>query len=225
MKRPPIDELFFELYGYYPEKAGQGFEMLVAAALKLLAGRDVPYGNAGDDRQESHHGMRTSTEEDDQGGISRITLRMLMHVAEYEQGEFSIVFTDDGYGQLAQQEPEGIEITSEMEEFYDAGGNVAATLDELGDLVAAGTTGEDDFMAIGTWILIGKYFKYKGRLYGVRGVEYSVPVRALKYVVVIEGTGRANLFVKSESGEMDKLVKYVDLRTAAFTGGKVIQVK
>jgi hypothetical protein len=223
MKRPPIDELFFELYGYYPENAGQGFEM-VAAALKLLAGRDMPYGNAGDEQQGSRDGMRTSTEENDQGGISRITLRMLMHVAEYEQGEFSIVFTDDGYGQLAQQEPEGIEITSEMEEFYDAGGNVAATLDELGDLVAAGTTGEDDFMAIGTWMLIGKYFKYKGRLYGVRGVEYSVPVRAIKYVVVIEGTGRANLFVKSESGEMDKLVKYVDLRTAAFTGGKVIQV-
>lgn len=224
MKRPPIDELFFELYGYYPEKAGQGFEMLVAAALKLLAGRDMPYGNAGDEQQGSRDGMRTSTEENDQGGISKITLRMLMHVAEYEQGEFSIVFTDDGYAQLAQQEPEGIEITSEMEEFYDAGGNVAATLDELGDLVAAGTTGEDDFMAIGTWMLIGKYFKYKGRLYGVRGVEYSVPVRAIKYVVVIEGTGRANLFVKSESGEMDKLVKYVDLRTAAFTGGKVIQV-
>jgi hypothetical protein len=224
MKKPPIDELFFELYGYYPEKAGQGFEMLVAAALKLLAGRDVPYGNAGDKRQEPRDGMRTSTEEDDQGGISKITLRMLMHVAEYEQGEFSIVFTDDGYGQLAQQEPEGIEITSEMEEFYDAEGNVAATLDELGDLVSAGTTGEDDFMAIGTWILIGKYFKYKGRLYGVRGVEYSVPVRAIKYAVVIENDGRANLFVKSESGEMDKLVKYVDLRTVAFAGGKVIQV-
>jgi hypothetical protein len=218
MKKPPIDELFFELYGYYPEKAGQGFEMLVAAALKLLAGRDMPYDDTGSEQRD---GMRTSTESDDHGGISKITLRMLMHVAEYEQGEFSIVFTDDGYAQLAQQEPEGIEITSEMEEFYDAEGNVAATLDELGDLVSAGTTGEDDFMAIGTWMLIGKYFKYKGRLYGVRGVEYSVPVRVIKYAVVIEGTGHANLFVKSESGEMDKLVKYVDLRTAVFTDGKV----
>jgi len=223
MKKPPIDELFFELYGYYPEKAGQGFEMLVAAALKLLAGRDTPYDNPVNEQQAQRDGMRTSTEADHQGGITKITLKMLMHVAEYEQGEFSIVFTDDGYSQLAQQEPQGIEITSEMEEFYDAEGNVSATLDELGDLVSAGgTTGNDDFMAIGTWMLTGKYFKYKGRLYGVRGVEYSVPVRAIKYAIVIEGTGRANLFVKSESGEMDKLIKYVDLRTAVFAGGKVL---
>jgi hypothetical protein len=43
MKKSPIDELFFELYGYYPNKSGQSFEMIVAAALKLLYNKDISY--------------------------------------------------------------------------------------------------------------------------------------------------------------------------------------
>jgi len=43
MDKSPIDELFFELYGYYPTKAGQSFEMIVAAAFKLLLNKDVEY--------------------------------------------------------------------------------------------------------------------------------------------------------------------------------------
>lgn len=36
MNKSPIDNLFFELMGYYPEKAGQAYEMLVAAVFKLI---------------------------------------------------------------------------------------------------------------------------------------------------------------------------------------------
>jgi hypothetical protein len=43
MKKSPIDELFFELYGYYPNKSGQSFEMIVAASLKLLFQKDISY--------------------------------------------------------------------------------------------------------------------------------------------------------------------------------------
>lgn len=38
-----IDNLFYELYGFYPNKAGQSYEMLVAAAFKLLFNKDVSY--------------------------------------------------------------------------------------------------------------------------------------------------------------------------------------
>lgn len=43
MERSPVDDLFFQLYGYYPSKAGQSFEMIVAAAFKLLLNKDVDY--------------------------------------------------------------------------------------------------------------------------------------------------------------------------------------
>lgn len=43
MKKSPIDDLFFELYGYYPPKAGQAYEMIVAAAFKLLLDKEVEY--------------------------------------------------------------------------------------------------------------------------------------------------------------------------------------
>lgn len=43
MNKSPIDELFNELYGYYPNKSGQSFEMIVAAAFKLLMQTDIGY--------------------------------------------------------------------------------------------------------------------------------------------------------------------------------------
>lgn len=43
MKKSPIDELFFELYGYYPNKAGTAYELLVAAALKVVTGKKIKY--------------------------------------------------------------------------------------------------------------------------------------------------------------------------------------
>lgn len=43
MEKSPIDELFFELYGYYPNKSGQAFEMIVSAAFKLLLDKDINY--------------------------------------------------------------------------------------------------------------------------------------------------------------------------------------
>jgi hypothetical protein len=205
--------LFFELYGYYPAKPGQGFEMLIAAAFKLLAGQEMSY-------DQPWQAGRTSTEANEKGGVTRITLKMVMHVAEYEQGEFSLIFTDESMEKIAQREPEGLQITSEFEKFYDAQGNVSTTLDELGDLVSV-TTGDEDFIASGGWILTGQYLGYKDELYGVRGVEYSIPVRAIKYTIVIESNGQAKLLVRSESGEIDKQIKEVDLRRAAFKDGKV----
>lgn len=217
MKKPPIDALFFELYGYYPDQPGQGFGMLVSAAFKLLAGQEVPFDKTWDDRKTG----QTATEADEKGGITRINLKMVMHVAEYEQGDFSLLFTDEAVDKLAQLEPGGVTLTSEIQTFYDASGNITATLDTLGDLVSAAAIGDDDFTASGTWDLAGQYLKYNGQLYGVLGVEYNVPVRAVKYRIVIESDGMAKLFVTSASGEMDKLIKEVDLRRAAFKDGKV----
>jgi hypothetical protein len=36
-----VDELFYELYGYYPNKEGQSYELLVGAVLKILYGQKI----------------------------------------------------------------------------------------------------------------------------------------------------------------------------------------
>ena len=214
MQKPPIDDLFFKLYGYYPTESGQGFQMLIAAAFKLLAGQEMSY-----DRPPVN-ADRTTTEVDENGGVQKITLSMIMHVAEYEQGEFSLIFTDESKERIARQEPEGLQLTTEFQKFYDAHGNVSITLDELRGLVS-GASGDEDFVASGGWILTGQYLAYKNELYGVRGIDYNIPVRALKYKIVIEEGGQARLFVRSDSGEINRQIKEVDLRRATFKDGKV----
>jgi hypothetical protein len=215
MQKSSIDNFFFKLFGYYPEQPGKGFQMLIAAAFKLLAGQEMAY-----DRASEADTDRTSIEADDEGGVTKITLRMVMHVAEYEQGDFSLIFTDESVEQIALKEPEGLQITSEFEKFYDAQGNISTTLDELRELIAVANH-DEDFVASGGWILTGQYLAYKSELYSVRGVDYSIPVRAIKYKIVIEASGQAKLFVRSESGEIDRQIKEVDLRKAAFKDGKV----
>lgn len=42
-QKSPIDNLFFSIYGYYPNKAGQAYELLVAASLKILTGQEIKY--------------------------------------------------------------------------------------------------------------------------------------------------------------------------------------
>ena len=42
-QKSPIDELFFKLYGFYPNKAGQAYEMLAAAAFKIVTGQRLKY--------------------------------------------------------------------------------------------------------------------------------------------------------------------------------------
>ena len=41
MRKSPIDNLFFELFDYYPKKAGQAFEIISAAAIKIITNKKV----------------------------------------------------------------------------------------------------------------------------------------------------------------------------------------
>lgn len=43
MEKSPIDELFFKLFGYYPNKAGKAYELIADAVLKIVTGDNVKY--------------------------------------------------------------------------------------------------------------------------------------------------------------------------------------
>lgn len=43
MKKSPIDELFYDLFGFYPNKAGTAYEIIVASAIKIISGDEIKY--------------------------------------------------------------------------------------------------------------------------------------------------------------------------------------
>lgn len=43
MQKSPIDDLFFTIFGYYPKKAGEAYEKLVACSFKILTGQNLYY--------------------------------------------------------------------------------------------------------------------------------------------------------------------------------------
>lgn len=55
MAKSPIDELFFELYGYYPNKAGKAYELLVAAAFNAIMKENISY-------DQHHRGIYSETD-------------------------------------------------------------------------------------------------------------------------------------------------------------------
>lgn len=298
--KSPIDELFFELYGYYPNKAGQSFEMIVAAAFKLLLDKDVDYDQRirGDysktvyqldglitdssdksmveakdytiderkvgrsdiqklqgaltdlpvakgifasatdytkpakkyaegsstnplQKQIELFHIRPSTEEDEKGRIKKIIVNIGMHVPDYEHGKYQFVWTKEGWEKLEQDGLAGKEISMHIEEFYDKDGNVISTLHELTSQSPPGTTWEEGYVAKGTWILNGGHFKHNGQLYAIRGLQYEVAYLVSNSQLVIEGGGSPKIYIKSETGSIDKLITDKDLKKVKFKDGKI----
>lgn len=300
MAKSPIDELFFELYGYYPNKAGQSFEMIVAAAFKLLLDKDIDYdkrergeysetvyqldGVVNDNSEKSmieakdytlderkvgrgdiqklqgalsdlpvdkgifasatdytkpaikyadsssinplqkqielFH-IRPSTEEDEKGRIKKIVVNTSMHVADFQNGKYQFVWTKEGWEALEKDDIAGKQITMRIEEFYDKDGNVITNLHELTSKYPPGTTWEDGYIAKGTWILKDGYFKHDEKLYAIRGLQYEVPYLVSTQQLIIEGGGTPKIYIKSESGTIDKLITDKDLKKVKFKNGKV----
>ena len=300
MDKSPIDELFFELYGYYPNKAGQSFEMIVAAAFKLLLNKDVEYdqrvrgeysetfyqldGLIKDDNDKSmveakdytiderkvgrgdiqklqgaltdlpidkgifasatdftkpakkyagssvtnpmnkeielFH-IRPSTEEDEKGRIKKIIVNIGMHFADYQHGNYQFIWTEDGWAKLEQDGIAGKPITMRIEEFYDKDGNVITNLQELTSKHSPGTSWEEGYVAKGCWILNGGHFKYNGEFYAIRGLQYEIPFLISNSELVIEGGGNPKIYIKSETGSIDKLITDEDLKKVKFKDGKI----
>lgn len=298
--KSPIDELFFELYGYYPKKAGQSFEMIVAAAFKLLLDKDVEYDQrirgdysqtvyqldglitdnndksmveakdytiderkvGRDDIQKLQGALtdipidkgifasatdftkpakkyadgssknplhkqielfhiRPSTEEDEKGRIKKIIVDIKMHVPDYEHGKYQFVWEKEGWEKFEQDGFVGKEISMHIEEFYDKDGNVITTLHELTSQNQLGTTWVEDYVAKGTWILKGGHFKYNGQLYAIRGLQYEVAFLVSHNQLIIEGGGSPKIYIKSETGSINKLITDKDLKKIKFSDGKI----
>lgn len=300
-QKSPIDELFHELYGYYPPKAGQAYEMIVSAAFKLLLDKDIEYdqrlrgvysqtvyqldGLVKDDSNKimvevkdytvdkrkvgrgdlqklqgaltdlsvdsgvfaSATGftkpaskyadssdenpmiknielfdIRPSTEEDEKGRINKIIVNMSMHIADYERGKYQPIFTKEGFKSLENAGLANKPVKMKLENFFDKDWNIILTITELTRKYPPGTTWEENYIANGCWIING-YFEIETNLYEIKGLQYEVPFSVGHQELIIECGGSPKIYIKSQTGEINKLITDKDLKKVKFINNKVIK--
>ena len=303
MNKSPIDELFFELYGFYPNKAGQAYEMLVSAAFKLLFDKEVEYDQRlrGDysgtvyqldgliktdketemveakdytiDNRKVGRGdlqklqgalsdlptekgifasatgftkpsskyadgvkknpttkpielfeIRPSTEEDENGRIKKIIINMSIHIPDYKKGKFQPIFTKKGLEKAKQKKIINKPIEMRLENFFNEQGNVIITLHELTTKYPPGTTWGKNYIAKACWIIDG-YLEIESELYQIKGIQYEIPYSVREEQIIIEGGGNPKIYIKSHSGEINKLITDEDLKKVKFKDEKVIKEK
>ena len=105
---------------------------------------------------------------------------------------------------------------------YDKNRNIILTLAELTGKYPPGTTWEDNFIAKGCWIING-YFEINTHLYEIKGLQYEVPYSVGKQELVIEGGGAPKIYIKSQTGVINKLITDKDLKKVKFVDNKVIK--
>lgn len=300
-KKSPIDQLFFELYGYYPPKAGQAYEMIVSATLKLLHDKDVEYdqrirgdysdtvyqldglihdldgqrmveakdytiynkkvgrgdlqklqgaltdlnvsnglfasatdftkpatkyadsasNNPNQKPIELFH-IRPSTEADEKGRIKKITFEISAHVPEYDKGKYQPILTKAGAEKAVGDGLADKTVSMSIDRFYDKNGNTLTTIHDLTKYHSPGTTWEKDFISKGCWIIDG-YMDFDGTMYELKGLYYEIPFSVSIDHMVVEGGGTPKVYIKSQSGTIDKLVSDEELKKIRFENGKVIK--
>jgi len=298
--KSPIDELFFELYGFYPTKAGQAYEMIVAAAFKLLLGEDILYdqrlrgeysetvyqldGLVNDDFESKmievkdytiddrkvgrsdiqklqgaitdlpldsgvfasatsftkpaikyaessdknplHKNIklfdiRPSVEQDKEGRLEKVIVNFSMHILDYKNGKYQTFFHKEGLKKAEENKITNKPIEMRLEHFYDENRNIIMSMSELTKHHPPSTTWEEGFVAKGCWIIDG-FIEIDNELYYLKGIQYEVPYLVYKKEMIIEGGGSPKIYIKSYSGEIDKLITDTDLKKVKFKDGRVI---
>jgi hypothetical protein len=66
--------------------------------------------------------------------------------------------------------------------------------------------------ATGFWSIPGGHLPHAGILAEITGIGYSVPFQTTTHQITVEPNGRAKLILKSEDGQLDKILTDTDLR-------------
>ena len=146
---------------------------------------------------------------------------MSMHIANYENGKYQPIWTKNGKAQLITDGYENKQVEMRLEHFFDKEGNIVLTLHDLTSKYAPGTTWEEGYVAKGCWI-INAYMKIEEKFYEMKGLYYEISDLIGKQEIVIEGGGKPCIYIKSHTGEINKLITDKDLKKVKFNNGKII---
>jgi hypothetical protein len=300
MDKSPIDELFFELFGFYPNKAGQAYELLVAAAIKAVTQRQVNYNkhrkgtysetdyqidgelhsdsektmieakdytiderkvgrgdlqkmqgaltdlefdkgifasatdytkpaekySAATEKNPLHkeidlYHIRPSTELDEKGRIKQFIINMTMIVPDFKNGQFQYAWTKESEEKFEKNGLMGKQITMVLDRFYRENGEIDCFLIDFTHDNQPIHVNMDDEFGIGCWLLHGKCVKVEGELYGIKGIEYKIPYSRGTHTFTIDAKGTAKVLIKSDDGQIDKLLTDEELRKLTFDDGEV----
>lgn len=303
--KTPIEELFYELYGFYPSKAGQALEMLGTAAYYLLGAEDAKVNQyvrgtysdtchqldglvTKDGKQEiieakdytvrnnkvglaeieklegslvdlpmekgvfisatdyskpaqkyakgsvknptnkpiELYEVKEAVEEDEEGRIKKIIVRMHVTAPDFVKGTYNPVFTHEAYDQLETDGFLGKRMAFVFENFYDTQGNKKETFYNItkgiSKRVAPDT--EDDLIG-GSWDMNGCYYRMdNGKLYEMAKIDYKVPINHSDIEFVVEKGGKPRVLIRSLDGSVDKLLTDEELKKIRFDkeGGLIV---
>ena len=164
------------------------------------------------------------TEKDLDGRIKKI-ICTIHHIApDYARSTFTPVLTPVGAGQVEAIIPSAMNDEDSnlgVEYIYNSDGTVLTTISELTSIGYG--NGATEKGAWGSWILTGGHLIVDGYLIPIHGITYRIVFDKVTQELVIEGSGRAALLLKSLDGSVERIVRDLDLKRVTFNDeGKAV---
>lgn len=164
--------------------------------------------------------VRLATEEDEKGRLTKIHIRLVIECADFSNSKWNPVFTSEGAALLKEHFLIGQQTHVQIEEkifalLREDGSEIISIYDLSRHLsVQAG----ENVVLKGTWTNEQPAFvKLKGRLYPIKSYDYEIPFVTREHDIIVESKGKATLLVKSQNGEVDKILTDVDLKKIKFS--------
>ena len=160
--------------------------------------------------------IRPSTEKDEEGRIKTIVFHLHILIPDYEKANFSPIWTLDGQttlNRLVNEEKLSEHVSLELNEFYGSDGAVQKRISELTATNLGGSMNEN---AQASFWLPDCYVKVGEHLIPIHGLTYDIPYSETVEQFEINANGTAKLLVKSELGELDKLITDNQLSSIEF---------
>jgi len=297
-QKSPLDELFFELYGYYPNKAGQAYELLVAAAIKLVTGQQLKYdqhlrgeysktdyqidglnideekiieakdytidnrkvgrsdlqklqgaltdlnvqsglfASATDytkpakkyadssvknplQKQIELYQIRPSTELDENGRVKTFVINITMIVPDFSKGKYNYAWTVEAIEKFKTNDLIDKSVIMSLDRFYNKDNSINCLLSDFTRANQPIHVNMDDEFGEGCWLLPNCYIKYEDELYGINGISYKIPYNRSTTTFKIEGEGNPKILIKSDDGEIDKLLTDKQFRDLTLRDGLI----
>jgi len=101
-----------------------------------------------------------------------------------------------------------------VEYIYNSDGTVLTTISELTSIGYGNGATENG--ARGSWILAGGHLIIDGYLIPIHGITYEIVFDEVIQELVLEGSGRAILLLKSLDGSVDRIIRDLDLKRVFF---------
>jgi hypothetical protein len=158
--------------------------------------------------------IRRSVEADEEGRLKSVVIKLNILSVDHKNSRFVPILTSRGNDLLKQTHRVGDSIQTKLEKFYRADGTVLLTIFELTSRI---DRERKTTVAQGSWIPSEPAFMMIGdQLIEISELKYFIPLAVMEIQFVVEAAGKAQLLIRSEDGEIDKLLTDVDLKKITF---------